>query len=84
LRSWASVRFSTRQPIQATPVGLLKLVRIVEPLMGANFWPYGIELNCKALEALLQYSHEQGLVSRRLSIDELFHPSTLELIDDSA
>jgi len=48
-------------------------------LMGDNFWPYGIGPNRKALEALFQYSHEQGLASRRLTIEELFHPSTLEL-----
>ncbi len=50
-------------------------------LMGDNFWPYGIEPNRKALEALFQYSHEQGLSDRRLTIEELFHPSTLELGD---
>ncbi|MHC4306584.1 MAG: ABC transporter substrate-binding protein [Planctomycetota bacterium] len=53
-------------------------------LMGENFWPYGIEPNRKTLEALFRYSHEQGLSSRRLSIEELFHPATLRLIDTSA
>ena len=48
-------------------------------LMGENFWPYSIEPNRKALEALFQYSHEQGLASRKLTIEELFHPSTLTL-----
>jgi len=48
-------------------------------LMGENFWPYGIEANRKALEALFRHSHEQGLASRRLTIEELFHPSTLTL-----
>jgi 4,5-dihydroxyphthalate decarboxylase len=51
-------------------------------LMGENFWPYGIEANRKTLEALFQYSHEQGLASRKLAIEELFHPSTLELQED--
>ncbi len=50
-------------------------------LMGENFWPYGIEPNRKALEALFQYSHEQGLAKRKLKIEELFHPSTLKLMD---
>ena len=50
-------------------------------LMGENFWPYGIEPNRKVLEAMFQYSHEQGLASRRLEIEELFHPSTHELSD---
>lgn len=50
-------------------------------LMGENYWPYGIEPNRKALEALFQYSYEQGLASRKLTIEELFHPSTLELME---
>ena len=41
-------------------------------LMGENFWPYGIEANRKALESLFQYSYEQGLSSRKLTIEELF------------
>jgi 4,5-dihydroxyphthalate decarboxylase len=48
-------------------------------LMGENFWPYGIEPNRKTLDALFLYSHEQGLASRRLTIEEFFHASTLEL-----
>lgn len=48
-------------------------------LMGDNFWPYGIEPNRKALEALFRYSYDQGLSSRELTIEELFHPSTLSL-----
>ena len=50
-------------------------------LMGENYWPYGIEPNRKALEALFQYSYEQGLAAKKLTIEELFHPSTLELMD---
>jgi len=48
-------------------------------LMGDNFWPYGITPNHKALEALFQYSYEQGLASRKLTIEEIFHPSTMDL-----
>ena len=50
-------------------------------LMGDNYWPYGIEPNRKALEALFQYSYEQGLAEKTLTIEELFHPSTLELME---
>jgi 4,5-dihydroxyphthalate decarboxylase len=47
-------------------------------LMGENFWPYGIVPNRKALETLFMYSYEQGLASRKLTIEELFHPSSIE------
>ncbi len=50
-------------------------------LMGDNFWPYGIPPNRKALEAFFQYSYEQGMAMRKLTIEELFHPSTLKLIE---
>ena len=50
-------------------------------LMGENFWPYGIEPNRKALEALFQYSYEQGLAAKKLTIEELFDPSTLDLME---
>jgi len=48
-------------------------------LMGEDYWPYGIERNRKELEAVMRYTHEQGLVERRLDFEQLFHPSTLEL-----
>jgi 4,5-dihydroxyphthalate decarboxylase len=50
-------------------------------LMGDNYWPYGIEPNRKTLETLFRYSHEQGLASRELTIEELFHPASLGLIE---
>ena len=50
-------------------------------IMGDNFWPYGIEANRRSLAALFRYSHEQGLASRRLEIEEMFHPSTLKLVE---
>ena len=46
-------------------------------LMGDNYWPYGIEPNRKALETLLRYCHEQGLASRLVEIEEIFHSSAL-------
>ncbi len=48
-------------------------------LMGENFWPYGIEPNRKALDALFQYSYEQGLCSRKLTVEDVFHPASLKL-----
>jgi 4,5-dihydroxyphthalate decarboxylase len=48
-------------------------------LMGHDFWSYGAAENAVALEAITRYSHEQGLTSRRMAMDELFAPSTLSL-----
>jgi 4,5-dihydroxyphthalate decarboxylase len=52
-----------------------------QELMGDNYWTYGIEPNRKTLEALFRYSHEQGLASRELTIEELLHPKSLELTE---
>ena len=42
--------------------------------MGPDYWPYGIERNRTVLEAAVRYANEQGLIDRRLSLDELFAP----------
>ncbi len=52
-------------------------------LMGENFWPYGVKANRKELELVMRYTHEQGLAKRRLRVEEIFHPSTLELMEGS-
>jgi len=46
--------------------------------MGADWWPYGLEPNRKALETFARYHFEQGLSKRQLGLDELFAPESLE------
>ncbi|MGB6452602.1 MAG: ABC transporter substrate-binding protein [Steroidobacteraceae bacterium] len=46
--------------------------------MGEDYWPYGLEPNRKALEAFLRHHHEQGLSARRVAVEELFHPGSVE------
>jgi len=52
-------------------------VRETQELMGKDFWPYGIEKNRKTIETFLRYHFEQGLSERKLTIDEIFVPSTM-------
>ena len=47
-------------------------------LMGANAWPYGVASNARVLDTFLDYHHRQGLSPRRVRIEELFHPATVE------
>jgi 4,5-dihydroxyphthalate decarboxylase len=47
-------------------------------LMGQDFWSYGLESNRHVIEAFLRHHHGQGLSPRRLGVEELFHPATLE------
>ncbi len=49
----------------------------VVSLMGDDYWSYGLEANRHNIETLVRYEHEQGLISRRPSVEELFAPETL-------
>jgi 4,5-dihydroxyphthalate decarboxylase len=44
-----------------------------------DLYPYGVKSNRKVLETIADYSHEQGLTPRRVQLEEVFAPSTLDL-----
>lgn len=46
---------------------------------GGEIWPYGVERNRACLEALTQYSFEQGLTHKKFSVEELFAPETIDV-----
>ncbi|MGB7540732.1 MAG: ABC transporter substrate-binding protein [Burkholderiales bacterium] len=46
--------------------------------LGDDWWAYGCQPNLHVLETFLRYHHEQGLSKRRLKVEELFAPETLE------
>ena len=45
---------------------------------GDDWWPYGLEKNIKTLDTFTRYHHEQGLSPRKLDVQELFAPESLE------
>ncbi len=47
-------------------------------LMGEDYWPYGFSANRHVLETLHSYLLEQGLIEKRLDLEKLFAPNTLE------
>jgi 4,5-dihydroxyphthalate decarboxylase len=53
-------------------------LKAARQLMGADFWSYGVAANRKVLENFLAHHHGQGLSSRLVTVEELFHPTTLE------
>ena len=53
-------------------------LRMVRGLMGEDFWSYGLEPNRHVLQRFLRRHHEEGLSSRLLTPEELFHPAALE------
>jgi len=47
-------------------------------LMGDDYWSYGIDANRHVLEHFFQQHYEQGLSSRQVQVEDLFHPGTFE------
>ena len=56
---------------------LQPLLEEEQAIIGPDWFPYGIEKNRPSIEALLQYTHEHGLTSRRVKVEELFAPNTM-------
>ena len=53
-------------------------LRAARQMMGHDFFSYGAAANHHVLDKFLHHHHAQGLSPRRLQVEELFHPSTLE------
>lgn len=69
--------------VTALKIGLPWIVDEAErtrALLGGDFWPYGVEPNRATLETMARYSYGQGLAARRLSIEEMFAPTTLDAV----
>jgi 4,5-dihydroxyphthalate decarboxylase len=68
--------------LSATKVTLLwpeVYVQDAVELMSDDFWRYGVVENAKDIDTLTRYSFEQGLATRKLSAEEIFHPSVFEI-----
>jgi 4,5-dihydroxyphthalate decarboxylase len=50
----------------------------VRRVLAADPMAYGVKGNRKVLETITQYVHEQGLTSRRVALEEMFAPSTMD------
>jgi len=50
--------------------------------MGADLLSYGVQMNLPTLEAATLNSYEQGLTERKLAVNELFAPETLDLFSN--
>jgi 4,5-dihydroxyphthalate decarboxylase len=49
--------------------------------MGSDPFAYGLEENRAVLEAFLRYSYRQGMISKPLTVNELFAPETYRGIE---
>jgi 4,5-dihydroxyphthalate decarboxylase len=51
-----------------------------QALLGEDPWPYNLEDNRKALEAVLRYVFDQGMIRKKPKIEELFFAPSLQEI----
>jgi 4,5-dihydroxyphthalate decarboxylase len=63
----------------AAPTKADRMYRRVLEITGADPLPYGIAPNRPMLEALVRYAKEQGIISRPVTVEELFAQGTGEL-----
>jgi 4,5-dihydroxyphthalate decarboxylase len=64
------------------PSGLFfgkEYLAMTQEVFGNDPYPYGVKANCKMLETLIDFSHEQGLITKKPKVEELFAESTLGL-----
>jgi len=48
-------------------------------LMGPDYWRYGVAESAHELEALARYAYEQGILPRKVALNEMFAASTYEV-----
>jgi 4,5-dihydroxyphthalate decarboxylase len=49
-------------------------------IFGPDPWPYNLEDNRKALEAVIRYEYEQGMIKKMPAVEDLFFPPSLQRI----
>jgi 4,5-dihydroxyphthalate decarboxylase len=67
--------------INALKIGLpwvTSEMQATEQLMGADYWPYGVEPNLKTLQTCARYVADQGIMAREVKVEEMFAPTTLK------
>lgn len=74
----ALVHLSDTSATKVTLPFVEEQLKAARELMGKDFWSYGVSANRKTLEAFLRHHHAQGLSSRLVAVEELFHQATLE------
>ncbi len=53
-------------------------LKAARDVMGEDYWSYGVQPARRTLETFVRHHHAQGLSSRLVPVEELFHPATYE------
>lgn len=77
-KAMAQAALSDTSATKVTMPFVEDMLTTARTLMGPDIWTYGVTGNEHVLDAFLDLHHRQGLSQRRLSVEDLFHPSTYE------
>ena len=84
--------FSAAKAASLAEMSLVNVLRVSLPwiaaeaeaqsaFFGGNPWPYGFKRNRDEIAAMIRYAVEDGLATRQMEPEELFHPSVLDLME---
>ena len=74
--------FAREQLLERIPSALFfapEYAAMTREMIGDDPFPYGIKANKAMLDTIIAFSHEQGLTPRKMTVEELFAQSTLDL-----
>jgi len=69
-----------KDPRNFALVWVKELMQEQRKIFGPDPWPYNLEENRAALEAVVRYEHDQGMIKKKPKIEELFFPPSLQEI----
>jgi 4,5-dihydroxyphthalate decarboxylase len=69
-----------QDPRNFAMVWVQELLQEQKAALGPDPWPYNLEENRKALEAVVRYEFEQGMIRKQPAIEDLFFPPSLQQI----
>lgn len=78
-KAQAYARLNDLSPYKISLVWFREPVKQQKEILGDDPWPYGLAKNRHVVETLMGYLYEQGLARRKIPVEELFAPNTLEL-----
>jgi 4,5-dihydroxyphthalate decarboxylase len=67
-----------RDPRNFALVWVKELMQEQEAVFGPDPWPYNVEDNRKALEAVVRYEFDQGMIKKKPQIEQIFFPASLQ------
>jgi 4,5-dihydroxyphthalate decarboxylase len=74
--------FAREQLLGRIPTALFfasEYAQMTREMIGDDPFPYGIKANKAMLDTIIGFSYEQGLTPRKMTVEELFAQSTLDL-----